>query len=216
MNLVLASHPAPRPGSSRARFASRARARRLRWVIAALALAPAGLFLLGLIRFVAADGVVEYQRPALGASPAGVHNLASFRRGVHVRASSSFRVAEAQHHPAFLVDEVAAPGLIEKWTTLPGDRRPWVEVRWPEPRQLQRVVLRHAGWREDARYTTRRYRLACLTASGRSEELSVTDNHEPVTEHALRCAGARGVRLDLEPNGPDEVVRLYELEAWGQ
>jgi hypothetical protein len=175
----------------------------------------AGLFLLGLARFVAADGVVEYRHPVVGEAPAGVHNLASFRRGSSVRASSVFRAPENLHHPAFLIDEVAAPSLIEKWTTLASDRAPWVEIRWPEPRQLVRVVLRHAGWREGAQDTAHRYRLSCLT-DGAPVEVVVKDNDEAVATHALPCAAARGVRLDIEPNGPGQLVRLYEIEAWGE
>ena len=39
---------------------------------------------------------------------------------------------------------------------------------------------------------------------------------EAVATHELPCADALGVRLEIDPNGPGDLVRLYELEAWGQ
>lgn len=183
--------------------------------LAALLVALAAAFWsLGLVRFLRAEGVVEYRRRADGPAAAGVHNLAALSRGPTVRASSVFRSPGAQHHPAFLVDGVASPALIEKWTSLPGDRQPWVEVRWRQPRRLHRVVLHHAGLREDAALTVKRYRLTCLGGAGNAR--AVTDNVEAIAAHALPCLGAHGVRLDFAPNGPDQLVRLYEIEAWGE
>jgi hypothetical protein len=195
-----AYRPRPRPQSHRPRL-----------VLAALAGALAGLWSVGLVRFVRAEGVVEYQRA--GRARAGLRNLAAVTEGVAVRASSAFRPVDAQHHPAFLFDEVAAPTRLEKWTSGRGDRAPWVEVRWPEPRAIERVVLYHAGWREPASYTARDYRVRCLDALG---EIIVTNNKSAIARHELACVGARGVRLEVAPNHAGDLVRLYELEVWGR
>jgi hypothetical protein len=114
----------------------------------------------------------------------------------------------------FLVDERRSPTLVEKWATAPYDRRPWVEIEWREPRDLERVIIRHAGTREGADLTVRRYVVRCLGSDAPSVE--VADNQDAVAVHALRCDGARGVRLELRPNKRDDLVRVFEIEAWGR
>lgn len=146
---------------------------------------------------------------------AAEQNLAAWDLGPTVRASSYFRDWAAQHHPAFLVDGRARPEPIEKWASGPRDRHPWVEIEWREPHDLARVVLTHAGRFEPAAYTVRRYGVTCLRPGG-GPSIAVRDNVQPVATHELDCPGARGVRLDFQPNDERDVVRLYEIEAWGR
>ncbi|HEX6244721.1 MAG TPA: hypothetical protein VFZ61_27570 [Polyangiales bacterium] len=181
-----------------------------RWGAASLVL----LWLLGLIGFLRADGVVRLSMPRREQPGSGDLNLASYRYGPTVRASSYYREPVAQHHPMFLVDERRSPTIVEKWASTSYDEAPWVEIEWREPRNLERVLIRHAGVREEESLTVRRYTLRCL--GGGDTALEVRDNREQVATHPLRCAGARGVRLEFVPNEPRELVRVFEVEAWGR
>jgi hypothetical protein len=189
-------------------------------VLLVVGLAAAWLF--GLLRFVRAAPIFAVTLPRQAADPPEEHNLGALRFGPTVRASSFHRDPYVLHHPAFLVDERVGPSLLEKWVSASDDPHPWVEISWREPRDLARVVLRHAGAYETAAYTLARYTLTCLRgddAGGvvRSEiALAVNDNHAAVAIHPLLCPRSRGVRLDTAPGAPGAPVRLYEIEAWGQ
>jgi hypothetical protein len=190
--------------------------RPVRLVALGFAAATAGAWLFGLVRFVGATGQFEARLPRRLAPPAGEHNLAAQQYGPLLRASSYNRNPVSYHHPWFLVDGRAQPQLIEKWASAPRDRSPWVEIRWREPRQLDRVVLRHAGGLEGDHLTLRNYTLTCLREGGPPVTLQVRDNHARLASHPLACAGARGVRLDAQLPAATDIVRLYELEAFGQ
>lgn len=181
-------------------------------------------WLVGLGRFLAASGALELTLPRLGVPPQGQHNLASWRFGPTLRATSYHRDVFAQNHPAFLVDGHDHPDQQEKWASAAADRDPVLEVRWREARTLARVVLRHAGAYEPSAPTLSRYTLVCLQdggpapgtgAASAAVRVIVENNHDPVSVHPLPCARARGVRLEAHP-APGDVVRLFELEAWGE
>ncbi len=175
----------------------------------------AAAWLFGLVSFVAADGHFEATLPRLRPPPPGRQNLALWEWGPTVRASSYFGDWLGHHHPLFLVDGRAHPDLVEKWASAQSDRHPWIEILWREPHDLERVVLQHAGSRESPSLTARRYTVACLTASGKGPRVDVDDNQAEVATHELVCRQARGVRITFERNGGD-IVRLYEVETWGQ
>jgi hypothetical protein len=203
----------PTAHESVARMSGRRPLRDWLWLAAAL---PAGCWLLGAFLFVRADGSLIWRLPRLADGPAAEHNVASFRLGPTLRASSYYRDVLSQHHPAFVLDGRARPSRLEKWTSGLRDQEPWLEVSWHKPRALQRVVIHHAGSVEPDELTIRRYRLRCLTQSEKVE-LAVRDNRASVAEHAFACRGATGVRIDWQPNaGNDGLVRIYEIEVWGQ
>jgi hypothetical protein len=180
-------------------------------------LAIGGFWLFGAVLFLRADGSIDYTLPRREASPRGEHNLASYRYGPRLRASSYFRDdGPAHHHPMFLVDERREPSLFEKWASAWRDRRPWLSISWREPHDLTRVRIQHAGSREAASDTTPNYRLRCLTQDGTSGELLVEGNRAPVAEHPLVCTGALGLRIDFPRPRRGQIVRLFEVEAWGR
>lgn len=180
-------------------------------MIGALALATA--FGAALVAFVLARPAVEARFPPRSAHPAGLHDLAAMEYGPLVLASSYDPAAH--HHPAFLVDRRARPTQLEKWASAPGDRRPWVEIHWIGPHDLSEVVVVHGAAFEGAVAPIRRYLITCLREGSPAAALAVEGNTQAVARHALACSAATGVRLDLLPPGAD-VVRLYEVEAWGR
>jgi hypothetical protein len=175
-------------------------------------------WLVGLACFALADGHIEVTLPRRQTPPSGSHNLASWKLGPTVRASSYYGDWGGHHHPLFLVDGREHPSVVEKWASGALDRHPWVELLWREPHDLERVVLRHAGDLESASFTVHRYTIACLTrvGDGRGPSLLVEDNQVSLATHALACTGARGVRVDFVPNDSTDIVRVFELETWGQ
>jgi hypothetical protein len=175
----------------------------------------AGGWLLGLAWFVAADGHFEATLPRQRQEPLGVHNLALWDLGPTVRASSFFGDWTSHHHPLFLVDGRGMSDLVEKWVSAERDRKPWVEIRWGEPHDLERVVIRHAGWLEPPELTAHRYTIRCLGAAGQGARLDIADNQEAIATHALSCAKTRGIRIEFQRQGSD-LVRVYEVEAWGR
>jgi hypothetical protein len=183
------------------------------WAWAAGLLAAGWLF--GLSSFVAADGHFEGTLPRQRAEPEGLHNLALWDLGPTVRASSYFADWLNHHHPFFMVDGREHPDMVEKWASGERDKHPWVEILWREEHALARVVIHHAGSIEDAALTLRRYSVTCLTAAGRGPRVDIDANQEPVATHELVCPRARGIRIDCTRNG-DDIVRFYEVEAWGR
>ncbi len=169
----------------------------------------------GLVRFVGASGRPEVILPRTASPPSGEHNLAHFRYGPTLRASSYFRDPVSQHHPSFVVDGRDRPSLIEKWASRQDDAAPFIEIIWREPRRLERVVIRHGGSAEDPGTTLDRYRLACLGSDGAASLPLTIENRDHVASHALPCEGAHGIRLEARP-GNGGMVRIYEIEAYGQ
>src|SRR6187401_1372287 len=75
------------------------------------------LWLFGMVSFLRADGSMRQSLPRREQPPAGEHNLASYRYGPSLRASSYFRQLAAHHHPMFVVDEQRSPTPTEKWAS---------------------------------------------------------------------------------------------------
>jgi hypothetical protein len=191
--------------------------RAARLLLGVVALPVLGFWLFGAVIFLRADGVVDYTLPRREHAPAGEHNLASYRYGPRVRASSYFRDSHAHHHPMWLVDEQPMPSLIAKWACSERDRRPWLSVAWREPRRLERVRIQHAGAFERPEFTARSYRLRCLLRDGIGSELIVRGNRAAFAEHRFVCDGALGVRIDFVRRGARaDIVRVFEVEAWGR
>ncbi len=187
--------------------------RRWRAALRGGAVALGAVFAAALVAFVAARPSVEARFPARRPHPPDLHDLASFEYGPVVIASSY--EAAGHHHPAFLVDRRPRPTLLEKWASDPSDRRPWVEVRWGEPHDLVELVIVQGAAHESARYLTRRVLLTCLGPDGRFGTRRL-DDATAVTRAALPCPGATGVRLELDLDPGSDLVRIYEIEAWGR
>jgi hypothetical protein len=177
-------------------------------------------FVVSLMVFVRGERTVVVSLPARAPLPNDkVRNVADAYFGPTVRASSALTSPYFyQHDPAFAVDGRRRPSLIEKWASRPDDPRPWIEVLFPRPVHLQRVVLLHAGAFEPADYTADTYRLRCIRVGGKHADwLQVKGNTLAKTTHALDCSDASGVRVEFTPRpGGDHIVRLFEIEAFGQ
>ncbi len=191
------------------------RPRRFKIWMPALALLG-GLWLWGLVSFVAADGHFELTLPRLRNPPAGLHNLSLWDLGPTIRASSFYGDWGSHHHPAFLVDGRVHPDMVEKWASAERDRHPWVEITWREKHDLERVVIRHAGSVESSDLTAHRYTLRCLGGSEPAPTLEVTSNQDSVATHPLACSQVQGIRIDFVPNDSKGIVRIYEVETWGK
>jgi hypothetical protein len=167
------------------------------------------------IAFAREKPVSETQFPAFEPHPSAEHDLALYRYGSQVRASSVFW--PNLHHPGFVVDGYATPSGTEKWASAPDDSSPWIEVRWDKPRHVSRVVLTFSG-RIEGMGTMRDYTLTCLVKGQRTSELVVRGNADDTARHELRCDNAEGVRVEFRagPGTANDLVRLYELEAIGQ
>ncbi|WP_224364815.1 discoidin domain-containing protein [Hyalangium versicolor] len=167
------------------------------------------------IAFARERPVSETQFPVLEPHPATEHDLALFRYGSRVRASSAFW--PSLHHPGFVVDGYATPSGTEKWASAPEDASPWVEVLWDKPRHVSRVVLTFSG-RLEGGGTMRDYTLICLSQGQGASQFVVHDNREDIARHEVGCDNAEGVRVEFRVGSGtgNDLVRLYELEAIGQ
>jgi len=193
--------------------ARKSRLRKFEYWTAAL-LAAAWLF--GLASFVAADGHFEATLPRLRPPAPGLQNLALWDLGPTVRASSFYGDWLSHHHPLFVVDGREHPDLVEKWACGEHDLHPFIEITWRELHDIERVVIRHAGWIESAALTARRYTIRTLTATGYGPSQDVDSNQEAVASYDLTCRGSRGIRIEFKRNKGDDIVRVYEVEAWGR
>jgi hypothetical protein len=170
------------------------------------------LFAVALAKFVAARPTVEARFPVRRPHPPGLHDLASMEYGPVVTASSC--EPAGHHHPAFLVDRRPRPTLLEKWASDPADRHPWVEIRWGEPHDVAEVVVVQGAAFENARYLTR-FLLSCLGDAPRSTARWVNDV-TPAGREVMPCPGATGIRLEFFLDAQSDIVRVYEIEAWGR
>lgn len=172
-------------------------------------------WLVGASLFLQADGSLTWTMPRTREPPLGEHNLAHYAFGPTLRASSFVRDAMRHYHPAFLVDGRRGPSVVEKWASLPSDLSPWLELRWREPRSLARVVITHGASHGGAR--KKRYRLRCLRDEQPAPSLEAREFPSQVASHTLSCERARGLRIDwLREPDDDDLVRVYEVEAWGR
>lgn len=172
------------------------------------------LWLAGLVWFVQPPREFFCVFPERVAHPAVMHNLAAFQLGPTLRASSFLSDKDAHHHPAFLIDGRAQPSKLEKWASAPKDKRPWVEIRWRGAKVLGSVVITHAGEFELPELTARSYTVTCLRGDGTSQRWDIAQNSAHIAEHATACRDAVGIRIDFHQYG--DMVRVYEIEAWGQ
>jgi hypothetical protein len=170
----------------------------------------------GLLTFMRADGHFEATLPRSKTPPAGLHNLSLAEFGPTVRASSYYMDSDQHHHPLFLVDGRELPLKVEKWTSKRGERRPWVEILWREPHDLERVIIHHAGLFESGALTNRIYSIRCLTADGTGPRVDVDKNEDAIATHPLVCHRARGVQIKFYLDKDDDLVRIYEVETWGR
>jgi hypothetical protein len=200
------------------------RPRRIKFWMLGLAIAG-GLWLFGLVSFVAADGHFEMVLPRQRTPPAGVHNFSLWDLGPTVRASTFYGDWGSTHHPAFLVDGRTSPDSIEKWASAERDRHPWIEILWRENHDLERVVIRHAGSVESEGMTANHYTLRCLMASGQGPSLEIPANKDSIASHDLACVQARGLRIEFVPKGGQDnkdskdskdIIRIFEVETWGR
>jgi hypothetical protein len=175
-----------------------------------------------------AAGVVAFARstpptPATDAylSPAGPArdadlrvNWASMHGGARARASiwDHFR----GHHPLFAIDGEAQPAEIEKWASLATTPSPWIEILLPGLHDVEEVVIRHAGWRERAAYTNRRYTVRCFRGEQSVAEVAVADNTAAVARHPIDCRSTDRVVVAFDCTIGEPVARIYEVEAWGR
>jgi len=174
-----------------------------------LALASsAAVLAAGLIRFALAHPTLEVRFPRAAADPPGRHDLADFRYGPVVRASSA---AWAEHaHPGYVVDRVAAPSSREAWASAADDAAPWLEVELDRPRAIDEVVLARP-------VPAHPYKLECFARATVVASTFVSDDRGARGRHPLACPGADRVRVTFAGAGPDRggPVRVDELEVWG-
>jgi hypothetical protein len=93
------------------------------WRAVAIAV-PAVCWAIGAIAFLRADGAMSWTLPQQAPAPQGEHNLASYKLGPTLRASSYYRAVLSPHHPAFVLDGRAHPTTLEKWTSNARDLHP--------------------------------------------------------------------------------------------
>ncbi len=176
-----------------------------------LALASVALLGAGLARFVLARPAIEVRFARSAPVTSVRRDLASFREGAIVRASSAFWAP--RHHPGYAVDGEARPAELEKWASAPGDRAPFLEVQFDGPRDVDEVALTLAGAVEGAGRNERDFRIACFAGERTLRDLTVTGNAESLVRRPLDCPGADRVRVTFTPR---DLARVYELEVMGR
>lgn len=169
--------------------------------------ASAAVLMLALAQFVVAHPTIETRFPRTSADPAERHDLADFRYGITLRASSA---AWADHaHPAYVVDRVASPSWRERWASASDDPAPWIEVEFDRKRAIDEVVLTRAT-------PTPSFKIECYAGPSAVASLYVPAARELQTRHPMPCASADRVRITFSKDPRGAPVQLYELEVWGR
>jgi hypothetical protein len=114
----------------------------------------------------------------------------------------------------YVIDGDEDPGLVEKWVSRQ-QRFPWIEVVLSTPRDIDELVIRHAGWREDAALTHDRYTIRCYQGDALRAELGVVGNDARTASHAMPCTMVDRVRIQFDCAGWMHNARIYEVELWG-
>lgn len=131
-------------------------------------------------------------------------NLASFRTGARVRASSASWLSD--HFALYAIDEEPNPTLAEKWMPLGKDRERWIEVLLPRPTTPAHIELDLSSAREDSAHRPHHVVLTCAQGDREvwQQRLALDAAY---FRAALSCPDVDRVRARFE--GGD--VRLYEL-----
>jgi hypothetical protein len=173
-------------------------------VRAAIVAVPIVILVAAEARFITRQAISETRFPRSVPDPEGRHDLAIFRYGTTVRASSVSWAG--RHHPAYVVDGV--PGGGERWIASDKDTAPWIEIAFDKPRAVDEVVLVQGG------VPLRRFDVACFTGANRVDGVSLTGNTEGRSRHPLKCHGADRVRVTFFVK-KGEAAQVHELEVWG-
>lgn len=187
-------------------------ARLPRWLPPALVALP---FVVGAMLLVASPG----RRHSFGCT--GVHlatapldHLGRCDHGARVEVSSSF--VEGGHHPLFAIDGRVG-GKYEKWMSFPGDPRPWIEIAWPRTVTVKRIILHHAGEREEEKFTSVDFDVDVWGPAGRQTVVRRRDNRSAVTSHLIPPVAIGRLRVTfLRPGqAAERAARLFEIEVLG-
>lgn len=104
------------------------------------------------------------------------------------------------------------------WASADGPGEHWVEITFPAPTLVQRVVLHWPEWRERYR-TSQRYRLEARRGGAWTELMTVEENPErPWTVHDIAPTEVEALRVVQPPGGgfPEHAGRLWlaQVEAF--
>lgn len=192
-----------------ARRDPRATARALATVTVVLVLAIAAF------RFARATPTCTVTLPVQAAHPVETHDVASYRYGPTIVASSA--MLGSLHHPAFLVDDVQRPTMMMKWVSATGDAAPYVALRFRRAHALERIDVHLAGTRETPLLDVKRASVRCLGAGFRPEGRAHA--MRPEGSHMRQVLGCRahGVRVDFDLSvDAVDVARIFEIEVLGR
>jgi len=143
---------------------------------------------------------------------ATMDHLARCDHAVKVTASSTD--TGGGHDAAYLIDGRVGPEQ-EKWVSADGDRAPVVELEWDRPVKMTRVILHHAGLREEHGYDTREFTLHARVKGAWVELAHVHNNVLHLTTHTFPEVLTDALRLSIispAVNGNNR-ARLFELEV---
>lgn len=181
---------------------------RLLWLVAGLVWGGGSLLML-------ARPQPERTQGCQGPLPnAPLDHLARCDHGSRVSASS--QDLWGAHHALWAVDGRLGSSDQEKWVSREKDPAPWWMVEWPQPQQVGRVVLHHAGVVEQAGYNTVDFDVQVRVGGEFRTVAEVRNNSETHTTHTFAPVSADAVRVKvLKADRVNNRARLYEVEVHG-
>ncbi|MBN1854093.1 MAG: FAD-dependent oxidoreductase [Pirellulales bacterium] len=157
---------------------------------------------------------------------------ADMARQAEISASGSIKGAEPRHVIDGFVRDM--PGQTEHlWAAKMADTGAWIELAWPEPRQLGQVQITFdTGFQRLLRLTAmasyspkiirgpqpetvRDYELFYQDAAGQVHTLTqVTGNHLRLVRHAFSPVMAKSVRLQITATNGSDTARIFEIRCY--
>lgn len=117
--------------------------------------------------------------------------------------------------PKYAIDGIVTSN--SKWCAIGANH--WLEVDLGEELHLSKFVVKHAeAGGEPAAFNTRAFTIeVSLDGEKWTNAVTVTNNADDISEHAITTTEARYIRLSVQQptQGGDQAIRIYEVEAYG-
>jgi len=178
------------------------RRRRMRWralwVMWAL---YGGVVVIGIVTWMGREPEILTPAFAEHTPDPGDSRLSLWRYGGRVRASSYLWFHG--HHPLFAIDGVKNPEGMERWSSAPRDREPWLEVLLPARADVAKVFLALGGlYPQHGGEPARHFVVSCHREQEEVFRAEYEDNIRTSRVMRVACPDVDRVRVTFYPDPP--------------
>jgi len=178
------------------------RRRRLRWRVLWVMWALYGVVVLaGVVTWMGREPEILTPAFAHQTPSSGDARLSPWQYGGRVRASSYQWFYG--HHPLFAIDGVTRPERMERWSSAPRDREPWLESVLPSRSDVSQVFMSLSGaFPQHGGEPARHFAVSCHRGDDEVFRVEREDNIEVSLTMHVTCPDVDRVRVTFFPEPP--------------